>query len=458
MNGNSFIKENKTLVICWLLLFILSAAGWLMHPKFILFLQSPAENGGGYDFFHYYASVQALKSGLANIYDPVAMRRFSVSLSEGRWAVFDNHPLPFYLFYLPFSQGSLAQGYLCHAFWQYFLYAAGLLLLCRNLIADSLKSWITWALLAAGSFSWGLWIDNLLLGQVGGFFVFCLAIVVVSAWKKQDFWCGLALAVAVLLKLYPALLLIWLISKRRYQAVAYTILSLFLLSLSAGLQWGFFRFSQYCRFLFTEQKYPEAISNQSVMSIINNCLYDMPPIVIKFINIFIIAFVVYALWKSSCNSRQAAVLTFADSEAAQALDSVAENHDKCDTANTISGNFSLFTAEYGVWILATLIISPLSWSHHHIVTVIPLLAVISLLAQGNIKCSTKLLWSCVIVACLLILTDSETMHNAAVMPLFYTIFQYKLILGLLIVWEILLYLLMSNCRSTASACNLVKHN
>ncbi|MGM9991968.1 MAG: glycosyltransferase 87 family protein [Candidatus Bruticola sp.] len=456
MNSNFFIKENKKLIICWLILLALSIIGWLTHPNLIVFLYHPVENGGGYDFFHYYASVQALKNNLANIYDPEAMKLFSISLSNGKWAVFDNHPLPFYLLYLPFCQGSFAQGYIQHALWQYFLYAVGLLLLCKNLMENSLKSWITWALMAVGSFSWGLWIDNLLLGQVGGLFFFCLAATVICAWKKQDFGCGLALAISILLKLYPALLLFWLISKKKYKAAAYAILSLALLSLSAGLQWGFFRFSQYCSFVFTQQSYQEVVSNQSIMSIISSSLYDMPSTVIKFLNLLIIASTLYGLWQigssSTINFNSPSNDVSSNTETEQNLSAAhissldTENNNNSETISYIR-RFALFTAEYGAWILAMLIISPLSWSHHHIVAIIPMLSLISLISSSYQKeYQIKLLWSCIVTSSLLILADSETLHGAA-LPIFYTIFQYKLILILIIIWETMLIMLIKNFRS-----------
>ena len=430
-----FVNKHKKIIICWILLALLSLIGWLLHPQLIQFLSDPAANGGGYDFFHYYASVKALQGGAANIYDPQFMKEYSLALSEGRWAIFDNHPLPFYLLYIPFTQGSFANGYIKHAFWQYFLYAAGLLLLCRHFFADSDKkiAWLTWALLAVGSFSWGVWLDNFLLGQVGGLFFFSLAAVLVCAWKKQDFLCGLALAIAILLKLYPVVLLIWLLAKRRYQAVGYCVFTLAMLSLSAGLQWGFLRFGQYVQFLFTEQSYQEVASNQSLMTLANACLYDVSPFLIKLINVALLAVGAAFLWYNGAKVQSAEIASEPTNSNATA--------DRSGSKNSGSDNFTLLALDYSTWILLMLVLSPLSWSHHHLALLIPFLAIIAALHNGSLPNAGKLLWAALAIGCMLFVIDSETLHGpigAILYILFYMAFYYKLVLLLMVIWEGLL--------------------
>ena len=418
----SFISKHKKIIFCWVVLAFLSLVGWLLHPQLAQFLSNPAANGGGYDFFHYYASVKALQDGAANIYDPQLMKEYSLALSEGRWAVFDNHPLPFYLLYIPFTQGSLASGYIKHAFWQFFLYAAGLLLLCRHFLADSDKkiAWITWALLPVGSFSWGVWLDNFLLGQVGGLFFFSLATVVVCTWKKQDFLCGLALAIAILLKLYPALLIVWLLAKRRYKAVGYCVFTLAMLALSAGLQWGFFRFGQYAQFLLTEQSYQEVASNQSLMTLVSACLYDVSPLVIKLINVALLATGAAFLWRNGAKVQVAEIASEQTSG---------------------SDNFTLLALDYSTWILLMLMLSPLSWSHHHLALLIPFLAIIAALHNGSLPNASNLLWAALAIGCTLFIVDGETLHGpigSILYILFYMAFYYKLMLLLMAIWEGLL--------------------
>ena len=418
----AFISKHKKIIFCWVVLALLSLIGWLLHPQLAQFLSNPAANGGGYDFFHYYASVKALQDGAANIYDPQLMKEYSLALSEGRWAVFDNHPLPFYLLYIPFTQGSLASGYIKHAFWQFFLYAAGLLLLCRHFLADSDKkiAWITWALLPVGSFSWGVWLDNFLLGQVGGLFFFSLATVVVCTWKKQDFLCGLALAIAILLKLYPALLIVWLLAKRRYKAVGYCVFTLAMLALSAGLQWGFFRFGQYAQFLLTEQSYQEVASNQSLMTLVSACLYDVSPLVIKLINVALLATGAAFLWRNGAKVQVAEIASEQTSG---------------------SDNFTLLALDYSTWILLMLMLSPLSWSHHHLALLIPFLAIIATLHNGSLPNAGKQLWAALAIGCTLFIVDGETLHGpigSIMYILFYMAFYYNLILLLMAIWEGLL--------------------
>ena len=433
----SFISKHKKIIFCWVVLAFLSLVGWLLHPQLAQFLSNPAANGGGYDFFHYYASVKALQDGAANIYDPQLMKEYSLALSEGRWAVFDNHPLPFYLLYIPFTQGSLASGYIKHAFWQFFLYAAGLLLLCRHFLADSDKkiAWITWALLPVGSFSWGVWLDNFLLGQVGGLFFFSLATVVVCTWKKQDFLCGLALAIAILLKLYPALLIVWLLAKRRYKAVGYCVFTLAMLALSAGLQWGFFRFGQYAQFLLTEQSYQEVASNQSLMTLVSACLYDVSPLVIKLINVALLATGAALLW------RNGAKVQVAEITSEQTNSNSDSNDSGSGSGNSGSDNFTLLALDYSTWILLMLMLSPLSWSHHHLALLIPFLAIIAALHNGSLPNAGKQLWAALAIGCTLFVIDGETLHGpigSILYILFYMAFYYKLILLLMAIWEGLL--------------------
>lgn len=432
----SFISKHKKIIFCWVVLAFLSLVGWLLHPQLAKFLSNPAANGGGYDFFHYYASVKALQDGAANIYDPQLMKEYSLALSEGRWAVFDNHPLPFYLLYIPFTQGSLASGYIKHAFWQFFLYAAGLLLLCRHFLADSDKkiAWITWALLTVGSFSWGIWLDNFLLGQVGGLFFFSLATVVVCTWKKQDFLCGLALAIAILLKLYPALLIVWLLAKRRYKAVGYCVFTLAMLALSAGLQWGFFRFGQYAQFLFTEQSYQEVASNQSLMTLVNACLYDVSPLVIKLINVALLATGAALLWRNDAKVQVAEIASGAPTCSNTTAD-------RSGSENSGSDNFTLLALDYSTWILLMLMLSPLSWSHHHLALLIPFLAIIATLHNGSLPNAGKQLWAALAIGCALFVIDGETLHGpigSILYILFYMAFYYKLMLLLMAIWEGLL--------------------
>lgn len=458
---NSFVSKHKKIIFCWIILVFLSLVGWLLHPQLAQFSTNPAANGGGYDFFHYYASVKALQDGAANIYDPQFMKEYSLALSEGRWAIFDNHPLPFYLLYIPFTQGSFANGYIKHAFWQFFLYAAGLLLLCRHFFADSDKkiAWLTWALLTVGSFSWGVLLDNFLLGQVGGLFFFSLAAVLVCAWKKQDFLCGLALAIAILLKLYPVVLLIWLLAKRCYKAVGYCVFTLAMLSLSAGLQWGFFRFGQYVQFLFTEQSYQEVASNQSLMTLVNACLYDVSPFVIKLINVALLAAGAAFLWHNGAKVQSAEIAseqTNSNSESTDSSniigsknDNIASSDPTCSNAtadrsgskNSGSDNFTLLALDYSTWILLMLVLSPLSWSHHHLALLIPFLAIIAALHNGSLPNAGKLLWAALAIGCMLFVIDSETLHGpigAILYILFYMAFYYKLVLLLMVIWEGLL--------------------
>ena len=51
--------------------------GIISYPKHPLIHADLANQGGGYDFFHYYAIVNALNNGIDNVYGGTELARFS---------------------------------------------------------------------------------------------------------------------------------------------------------------------------------------------------------------------------------------------------------------------------------------------------------------------------------------------------------------------------------------------
>lgn len=412
-------KRDSTQPSCaqypWLkgLLFIgfISGLSLALRWQALEFLFHPWQRGAGYDFFHYYATLEALKSALANIYDPSLMYPFSSYLSAGMWQICDNHPLPFYLLYLPFSQWPFKEAYLAHNLWQYLSYLAALLLLSLNFLRpySPRGAWITWGVLGLASLGWGPLLDSLWLGQVSGLYLLALSLVLVGAYRRQDAYCGLGLALAILLKLYPLFLALWLVVHKRYRALGWTAGSLLLLSMAAALQWGGERFLQYVHYLLWQQPYQTVISNQSLMALLNNLLIGCPPALIKFLNLLLLGGGGYLLWRRSQRSaKEITELKGAEEGLAWGVD-------------------------FSRWLVLSLILSPLSWGHHHLVLIIPFLI---FLAQTwlkgtalSFKSGEAWLWGA------LWIIDGESFHNPSTRGLIIWLFSYKFILVLLLLLE-----------------------
>lgn len=410
-----YLKTHKLTAAAWLLILILGILGWIIHPKAGLFLFSFTDKGGGYDFFHYYASVKALNEGSINIYNIEDMKAYSGRLSEGRWEIFDNHPLPFYLFFLPFAGLSFLTSFAVYDILQLLAAAAGVFILVSELLKerDKKTAYITAALLSLSLLSWGICLDNLWLGQVGGFFWLTLAV----CWKADenglDWLTGLSLSLAVLLKLYPVILLVWLLNGRRFKAAGWFLLFTAVFSLISGCLWGFARFGEYLSFLTNDQVYPQAVSNQSLTACLSSALYDMPPAVIKFLNIMLLAAAGYGI----------VLLT---------------NYRRSnETVNDVSSRITR-ALSFSLWLFAALILSPISWGHHHIILLFPLLTLLAIMigkesfaAVNNINYS---LYASLLIACLLFCIDGESFYGEAMRGAVIFLFVHKAVLILISLW------------------------
>lgn len=441
---------NARAVIMLAIFLTAGAAAWLTHLKALQFLASPVQTGGGYDFFHYYASVSALEQGIANIYDQELMRRFSAVLSEGRWEVFDNHPLPFYLFFMPLHSLPAGTAFIWHSIAQACMYSAALLILCLQFLRPygARTAWAAWAVLTAAGMGGGVCLDSLWLGQISGALLLSLSVCLAAAVKRRDALCGAALAAAVLMKLYPALLLLWLLGRRQYKAVLSCLGVLALLGMSAGLQWGFFRFGQYAAYLMHEQSLQsETIANQSLIAALSSVLYDLEPGTLKLISALLAAAAsAMLLFCAGRTGRGRALghktagssITENGNENAGAKHA-AVNEDSgekftkhtINTAYTKENNMQIIFegAEFSAWLLMMLIISPLAWGHHYIVIFIPLcvFAAAVMEAEGNSRLQISAAAVLSILTVLFFL-DSESFHDGASFKIFLSVFEHKIIL------------------------------
>ncbi len=378
------------------LLLLTIVFGIISYPKHPLIHADLVNEGGGYDFFYTYAIVNALNNGVANIYDGTDLAKFSESLSNGRWIIDkDNHPMQYYLFYLPLAKMNFHKACRLHIWLELSLFAAGVLALCRQAFASRLAAWVTFALLCAAAFFTGPGVDNIWLGQIGSAMVFFMAMTFVCAENKHDSLAGIFLCCAIIFKMYPALLLLYFWRKKRYRIISWAIGTFVALGLSAGLQWGFSHHLNYLSFMLNGIDYNPAIGNQSFMAMLVSVWRDAPPVFLKVCNL---ALIIGGSWLSWLYIPES------------------------------SSNL----AEYSAWLLLSMIAAPLSWGHHHVLCVMPLIAFASILSEKR----DSIFWPAavgVIAVCLTFALEGETVTAVGIKMLHYNICRFKIGLLLLMV-------------------------
>jgi len=326
--------------VCLLgLLAALVLLGAYSFPRHPLQLPDLAEQGG-YDYFYFFATTRALEQGLADVYLGAAMADFSRELSQGRWEIHGNHPLPFYLFYKPLAALDFQSGYLLHLGLGFALYAAGVLALALVMLRDGRLATGVAALLAVAGLVTGPGVDNLWLGQVGFFLAFTLCLTFVLAATGREAPAGVFLALAVLMKLYPVILVGYYLRRGQGRLVVWMAATLVALGLAAGLDWGF---GHYARFLewSAQAGYRSVLSNQSLMGLLALALGEQAVTLLKVLNALLLVTAVAALAKAGARwggpTREQQLL------------------------------------EFSAWALVSTVLAPLSWAHHHLVLVLPLL-------------------------------------------------------------------------------------
>ena len=323
------------------------------HP---LHEKDVTEVGAGYDYFFYYATIHALQDKVSNIYGSTEMLEYSRSLKIHNWAVSDNHLLPFYILYLPLMKYSFSQGYYLHLWANLYLIWLAILALSLTLLPSRRHAYLTTILLIGGTLFLGTAADNIFQGQIGFAFTAVLAFAFLLDRIDYGAPAGICLALAILLKMYPALLLVYFALKHRWQTLKWTAYTLTAMGIAAGLQWGFARYIDYWHLLGQSGIYPHTIANQSLIGVLSvTCTY-LSPQQLKIIHLCLIGLTVGGL---SLLSRD---------------------------LPKRSPNVHLGLLEYSVWLTAATIISPISWGHHHIFLVLPLLALLGLVsspAPGN---------------------------------------------------------------------------
>lgn len=325
--------------------------GIYSFPRHPLLLPDLAQQGG-YDYFYFFATTQALDAGVRDVYLSEEMARFSRELSDGRWEIRGNHPLPFYLLYTGLARLDFGTGYLVHLWLGVALYALGVVGLCLSTLPDRRLGLAMAALLAVACLVTGPGVDNLWLGQVGFVLSFALCMAFVLGVSGREVGAGVFLALAILLKLYPAVLALFYLRRGQWRVVASAAATLALSGLVAGGLWGFGHYANFLEWS-AATGYRSVLSNQSLMGLLALILGEDATGPLKFLNLVLLGGAVAGMLAAGRRwggpSREAALL------------------------------------EYSAWVLVSMILAPLSWAHHHLALVLPLVgfAALALRQSGH---------------------------------------------------------------------------
>lgn len=79
---------------------------------------------------------------------------------------------------------------------------------------------------------------NFTLGQINTFILLVLVLTLHFSEKKKPMWAGIFLAIAIIIKLSPVILLAYFVARKQWHIIAYTLLALVIMSLIGILQFG----------------------------------------------------------------------------------------------------------------------------------------------------------------------------------------------------------------------------
>jgi len=353
-------KGRMEAIFVMALITFLIASGIYMFPDYRTFVEINWDDMG-FDFFNFYSTASGLNNNISDIYNSQQMIDFKTKLCGGRWQVYqgDTHPPQFYLLYDFFTLFSFKTAYIMHFFISMILYTFSLVLLTLFLLGKKPLSFVLALMLSLYSVICSVCVDNIFLGQVGFILVFLLIMTYYCGEKGCWIAAGFFLSAAILFKMFPFLVIFYYVFRKQYRVVISCFASLTLLTAVTGCIWGFHRYFQYFdwmnvlnRKIYFSNIKDQYFANHSIMGYISTVTADMLPIMLlKFFHLFIIAFSVFFLYllhrRLLVNDRTASSL------------------------------------EYSLYVLCSTFLAPFSFSHHHIVLIIPFISLIVLFLKGG---------------------------------------------------------------------------
>ncbi|MBX3167495.1 MAG: DUF2029 domain-containing protein [Candidatus Eremiobacteraeota bacterium] len=333
-------------------LLCLLAAARYQCPQVLALLErlGPMGRLGG-DYHQYYFGLQALRSGVC-IYRDADYFAYCEQLgaSHNSMAIFN--PPGFFLLMEPFGQVEFSPS-----FWLFVLSSG--LLAWMSLLLVCLCLWENrgLALAAAGLsgvivFNSPQGVDNLALGQLGFLLIGFLALTWLCDEFNQSSLAGLALAAAVVVKMWPLLLLAYLARRRRWRTAVWTFVWLTLFSLLQLMRFGLPLHFAYLQHFGGSPS--QGVMSQSVMGVLltwfgPGILPLAGPLSLVFLGLGLAL-----LWQSSPATENCS---------AQA-----------------ARQWRLL--EFSCYLLLALMCTAWSWPHHRLVLILPILALCASFARG----------------------------------------------------------------------------
>lgn len=219
------------------LAFLLASARF-QCPQVLALLERLAPLGRlGGDYHQYFYGLQALHSGVC-IYRDADYFSFceKLGVAQNSMAIFN--PPGFFLLMEPFGGVEFFVS-----FWRFTLSGGmlawlSLLLICLNLWKNKLAAVVASILSGLVLLNSPQGVDNLALGQLGFLLISFFALAWLADEREWSPLAGLALALAVFVKMWPILLLAYFFRRRRWRSAFWTIGWLALLSLVQLLRFG----------------------------------------------------------------------------------------------------------------------------------------------------------------------------------------------------------------------------
>jgi hypothetical protein len=351
--------KQKPLIVISVFLFLLIAGIYSYPHYFSLFTDN--WNDIGFDYFLCYASLKALDAGIADIYYSPEMKDFYEALSGRRWIFVkgsgDSHLLPYYFLFIPFSFFPFKTSAIIFILFSLMSFIFSIYLLSMLLIRDRTMAILVPSLITLYIPVCCTCIDNILVGQMGFLLALFLILCYYYSEKGKPWLSGFFLALAVLLKSHPLMMLFYFLGRRDFKTVISCVATLAISCVAAGFHWGFYRYAQlqdnlnyllqtvyYAGYTRDPAKHFQA---DSLIGMINAASgYTLSLDQLKTINLIIIVIFAAYIVRISISRR-------------------------------LRGEYAGITA-YSICLISSMICAPFTWPQHHITMFIPFIAFLAL--------------------------------------------------------------------------------
>jgi len=359
----------RKLLAVTILLSVLLGAGIYSFPGYVKYIRDNQENLG-YDFFYIYSTIRALNDGCPNIYESAEIHEFVNKLSNGKWSIIgDRHAPPYFVLCMPFAFFSFTTGYHLIVISSFIMYVIAVTVLVFYLIEDRRASALTAIMIAVYTLFCSTGVDNIFLGQVGFILTFLLIMTFYFGERERWWLCGFFLALAIIIKMHPLLLLFYYGIRRNYRVLVSCPAFLLLFSLLSGVLWGFQRYAQYVVYLshdlagrksyvyayaYTMEQSADWHPESLIGWLASAFRYNISLTELKILYVVLFVLLLYVMLRIS------------------------------QEAGVKSGR-RINALEFSMYMMASLVFTPFSFSHSHIIVMIPFITFIALYLRGELS-------------------------------------------------------------------------